>query len=181
MCKICETKPVYEFTNGRKVCGICFVRWFQKKVLYTIKRFSLVKKGEIIGYSKKQGFRDVVLEDILTYYHTRAPVSLVKLPNKKADKIAVSSTTDSEAIVFISGLLKDKLVKKERFPLYKDTIKPLYLFTDQEVLIYAGLRKLKFKQEKNTRSHVSELLNNLELKHLEIKHAIISGILQLKD
>ncbi len=44
MCKQCQTNPVYEFTNKRKICKTCFVRWFEKKFLYTIRRFELIKK-----------------------------------------------------------------------------------------------------------------------------------------
>ena len=47
MCKLCKTKPVYEFTNQRKLCKACFIHWFEKKFLYTIRKFNMIRFGNI--------------------------------------------------------------------------------------------------------------------------------------
>ncbi len=136
MCKLCETKPVYEFTNQRKLCRTCFVRWFQKKVLYTIRRFKMIKKNEVVGYKKARDFREVVLQDVLKMFAKKAMVELVKLPIStlrvypeksfsthkmyperknfstrgkiftRGNKIAIASTTDLEADKIIHFLIK---------------------------------------------------------------------------
>jgi len=62
-------------------------------------------------------------------------------------------------------------------------IKPLYLFLDEEVLLYAKLKKLKFKKEikgkKTKKDKISNFIDDLEVKHPEIKHAIINSYLEL--
>ena len=173
MCKICETKPVYEFTNKRKVCKTCYMRWFEKKAFYIIKKFSMVKKGDILGYKKGKGFRDVVLEDVLGFYETKAPVRVVKGINK-VDKIAVSLTIDQVAKEIINNLIKGNLKVLKMKPVEGKIICPLYLFLDKEVELYGNLKGLKFVKIKK-----KGLLEDLEKKHPEVKHAIVNSYLAL--
>jgi len=204
MCKLCETKPVYEFTNQRKLCKTCFVRWFQKKVLYTIRKFEMIKKNEVIGYDNS-GFRGIVLEDVLKMFAEKSIVELapqaytkevrepaeagpekfslkiftkgIKLPSKKKlDKIAIASTTDLEADKIIHFLIKGK--GKLDSAVDGKIIKPLYLFLDKEVLLYAKLRKLKFKKIKEKKDKISKFIDELEKMHPEVKQAIVSSYLK---
>lgn len=177
MCKICETKPVHVFTNKRKVCKTCFIRWFQSKVLYTIKKFSMVKKGDVIGYKPGRGFREAVLEDVLRYYETRAPVEVVKLPNKKVNKRAISSTSDMIAKEIVSNLINGNLKNIKERPVEGQIIKPLYLFLDKEVLLYAKLRNLKFTKSKDSEDKLDRFIDSMEKKHPEVKRAIVNGYL----
>ena len=200
MCKQCEIKPVYEFTNQRKLCAMCFVRYFQKKVLYTIRKFEMVKSGDVIGYfggttqwctlrahknlqagtpknlfTKGMDFKDVVLEDVLKMFAEKGHVEVVKLPSrKKITKIAYTDTTDSVADEIVHEVVEKgvsahppvSLVKSKCPPnsrprstgaiggfakslahpeSAKLIIRPLYLFLDKEVLLYAKLRKLHLR------------------------------------
>jgi tRNA(Ile)-lysidine synthase TilS/MesJ len=62
----------------------------------------------------------------------------------------------------------------------KDEIKPLYLFLDDEVLLYAKIKNLKFKaQKENKKDDISIFLNELEKKHPEIKRAVINQYIEL--
>ena len=188
MCQLCETKPVYEFTNQRKLCKTCFIRWFQKKVLYTIRKFRMIKKGDVIAYKKSSGFRGIVLEDVLKMFAEKAPVEIVELNNKckKVSKIAIASTTDLEANKIIHFLIKvvNKLEtavegRHQAYPKVLHTgakiIKPLYLFLDKEVLLYAKLRGLKFKKIDVELDEISKFVNELEIKHPEVKQAVVSS------
>ena len=223
MCKQCEIKPVYEFTNQRKLCKTCFVRWFQKKVLYTIRRFEMIKLNDVIGYKTGRDFRSVVLEDVLKMFAKRAMVELVKLPistlrvytkevreplrgpeksfskiltkGKKLDKIAIASTTDLEVDKIIHFLIKGKVKNlKNVAPVNNQIIKPLYLFLDKEVLLYAKLRKLKFDKEIDVipqaypeksftkiltegKNKISLFINELEKTHPEVKQAVVGSYL----
>ena len=184
MCKLCETKPVYEFTNQRKVCKNCFVRYFQKKFLTTIRKFGMVKKNEVIGYNKGTGFRDVVLEDLLNFLGEKGIVKIVTLPSnklkQKVDKIAILSTIDSESDNIVHILVEgDAKNLKEVAPVDKKIIKPLYLFLDYEVLLYAKIKKLKFKVGKESKDKLSSFVDELEKKHPEIKRAILNCYLEL--
>lgn len=177
MCRQCENNPVYEFTNKTKLCSNCFVKYFQKKVLYTIRKFHMTHSGETIGYKNDKGFRDVVLEDVLKMFAEKANARLVK-SNKNADKIAVSSTLDSEADE-ITHRLMEKNSEMKFAPVENKTIKPLYLFLDEEILLYAKIKKLKFKKVKEKKDKISLFIDELEQKHPEIKRAIVNGILKV--
>lgn len=179
MCNLCETKPVYEFTNQRKLCKNCFIRYFQKKALYTNRKFSLIKKGDVIGYKKSQGFRDVVLQDVLKLFEEKILIKLVRVPNKKITKIAVSSTIDTESNKLIQDLIKGRVKLKDLMPKQKNTIAPLYLFLDKEVKLYAELKNLKFKETTLKRDNITDFVEDLEEKHPEIKRAIINSCLEL--
>lgn len=186
MCKICEIKPVYEFTNKRKICKNCFIRYFQKKFLYIIRKFEMINRGDTVGYNNECGFRDVVLEDLLKMFSEKGIVEIVKLlksevGSRKSDfKFAISSTIDFEADKIVHILVKGDVKNlKEIAPTNKKIIKPLYLFLDKEVLLYAKIKKLKFKKEKKSGDELSMFVESLEKKHPEIKRAILNSYLEL--
>ena len=96
----------------------------------------------------------------------------------KLNKIAISSTTDLECNQIISILIKGKEKDLKKFvPVWKNVIKPLYLFLDKEVLLYAKLKKLKFKKIKEDIGEIGEFIEELEKKHPEIKRAVVKGLL----
>lgn len=181
MCKQCELKPVYEFTNKRKLCKRCFINYFQKKVLYIIRKFKLMRNGDKIGYTKTQGFREAVLEEVLEMFSEKTNIELINLPSKKRiNKIAISSTIDLESAQITHILIKGNSKElKQTLPIVGKTIKPLYLFLDKEVLLYAKLKGLKFKQQKNKQDKIQIFINDLEKKHPEIKQAIVKGCLKI--
>ncbi|MFW5847028.1 MAG: hypothetical protein ACOCUU_02600 [Nanoarchaeota archaeon] len=182
MCKICETKPVYEFTNQRKLCKRCFIKWFQKKFLFTIRKYKLIQNKEIILISKKRDFRNIVLKELMNLYIEKNPKARI-ISNKyqKHTKKATEKTTDIISYKIIKFILKNKPKKiREITPKYKKTILPLYLFLDKEVLLYAKLRNLKFNKTKiKETTQEQRIINNLEKKHPEIKRAIIQSGLKL--
>ncbi len=188
MCYKCQLKPVYEFTNKRRVCKTCYIRWFEKKVLYTIRKFNLLKKGDIVGYSQKNDFRSVVLEAILKMLAKNGRIEVMKLDSSlvhkkegglKITKLAVPSTTDLESYQVVSEILYGDIENLNRLkPLDKKTIKPLYLFLDKEVELYANLRGLDFKRYKKQKDKVSSFIDELEKSHPEIKRSIINGLFE---
>lgn len=215
MCNQCKTKPVYEFTNKRKLCARCFIRWFDKKVLYTIRKFKMVKMSDVINYSKKKDFRSVVLENVLEMFSEKSGVeirslrsqingseqTLLSSSQKKTVKgknfinsldksraqrgnlkLAVPTTIDLTANEIVNTLIKGKSKNLERFrPLVSKEIKPLYLFLDEEVLLYAKIKKLKHDKVKKKKTKISDFIDDLEQKHPEIKRAIVNGYLGLVE
>jgi len=172
---------VYEFTNQRKLTKREFIQWFQKKFLYVIRKFNMAGKDDIIVYENKGDFRGVVLENLLQMFSNRALISIFKLPTKKKyTKKALTSTTDTEAYRMTQILIKRKVNKlKQLAPVYGKEIKPLFLFLDKEVLLYAKLMNLKFKKIKEKKNKISDFIDDLEKKHPEIKNSIISSYLEL--
>ena len=179
MCILCQTKPVYEFTNQRKLCKNCFINWFNKKFLYTIRKFEMIQRGDKVKLQKDKTYRGVVLEEMLKILEGKGVIKIVK---RGENKIALVSTTDSEANKFIETMVKKKLKNiKENSPKEKKYIKPLYLFLDEEVLLYAKLKKLKFEKTEKEKNKIEKFLDELERKHPEIKRAIINSYLELDN
>jgi len=196
-------KYVYEFTNQRKLTKAEFLKWFQKKVLYIIRKFKMIKSEDVIVYENKGDFRGVVLEDVLKMFAEKGNVELVKLRSQARDidkklitknslvnnskkflarrgKFAIQSTIDTESDKLVHELIKGNAKNlKELGPVVGKIIKPLYLFLDEEVLLYAKLKKLKFKKQKTEEDKISNFIDDLEVKHPEIKRAIINSYLEL--
>lgn len=198
MCKLCETNPVYEFTNQRKLCARCFVNYFQKKFLYTLRKFNMIKQRDIVGYKKSKDFKRIVLEYLLNFASQKYNFELVtweppagssqlqrpnrKLkPNKKANKIAVDSSLDSESGNIITLLIKGKSSELKRdLPVEGKIIKPLYLFLNDEILLYARIKKLGFSRDiLGKKNKVENFLDEFEKKHPEVKRAVVNSLLEL--
>ncbi len=177
MCHICQIKPVYEFTNKRKVCKTCYIRWFEKKVFYTIRKFRMLKNCDVVFYKKKNDFRSVVLENILKIVAEKGRIKLTS--GKKFDKLAIPLTTDLISYKIFNEFVEGDIenLKKKN----KKIITPLCLFLDKEVLLYAKLKKLKFKIHKERKDKISEFIDDLEKKHLEVKRGIVNGFLKLEN
>jgi len=167
MCNQCNSNPVYEFTNKRKLCKTCYVHWFEKKFLYTIRRFNLIKKGDLISYKKSKNLREVVLEHLLKMYSQKG---IIKLSSTKSKKFANSDTADVESEKIVNAIIKKNILNLKK----ENSFKPLILFLDKEVLLYAKLKNLKFKQEKR-KNKINEFVDELEKKHPEIKQAIVKS------
>lgn len=238
MCHQCQTNPVYEFTNQRKLCKTCFIHWFYKKFLYTLRKFGMVKRGEIIGYFKKNDFRSAVLEELLKMFSAKGTIKLVNLSlppahNKNARssltrvnlnsvnnkisqanlksintfknfqlkqnkiiKIVLEDTSDSVSDKLIHSVFEGDLSKLKERPIEDKIIRPLYLFLDKEILLYAMLKKLNFKEKKyfihlplsqmkevlskaKPKDKISNFIEELEKKHPEIKHSIVNSYLEI--
>lgn len=179
MCKLCNEKPVYEFTNKRKLCKSCFVKYFQKKILYTIRKFHMIQNGDSVFYRKGRDFKSLVLEQMLRLISNKADIKLTS-SDKNADRIPSTSSIDSEAQSIVKTLIGKKVSElKKELPVVGREIKPLYLLLDEEILLYAKLKNLKFKQEKKKESRVEKFENEMEKKHPEVKRAIVNSLLEL--
>lgn len=88
-------------------------------------------------------------------------------------------TTDTIAIKIIYEIFEGKISKLKIKPVESKIIRPFYLFLDKEVLLYAKLKKLKFKEQVDKGNKLSKFINELEIKHPEIKHSIIKSYLDL--
>jgi hypothetical protein len=185
MCKLCEKNPVYEFTNKRKVCKRCYIHWFEKKFLFTIRKFNLINKGEEINYYNKKDFRSVVLKRLLEIFEKKSTSKIKKISTKEKPLkkiIALPTTLDMTSKKIIQKIINQKLDTNEFLPKQKKIILPLYLFLDKEVMLYTKLKKLKFNKIKpEKQDEVAELINSLEKKHPEIKRAIVNSYLKLNN
>lgn len=180
-----KPKYVYEFTNKRKLTKSEFLKWFQKKFLYIMRKFKMTEKGDVIGYHKSNGVHSVVLGDLLKMFSEKAPIKVVTCKyadrkKKKIDKFAGTNTSDSTTMLIIDTIINhNSSGLKEYGPVYKDRIQPLYLFLDKEVELYAKLKNLKYKTIKKPCDKLHLFIEDLEKKHPELKHSVIKTYLDL--
>ena len=92
-------KHVYEFTNKRKLTKAEFLKWFQKKFLYTIRKFEMVKKNDVLGYKKSNNLyllfsirvsaltSSHVLEYLKVYLRVPLPFICIKSVGEKIGRI----------------------------------------------------------------------------------------------
>ena len=175
MCKQCEINHVYEFTNKRKLCKNCFINYFHKKVLYINRKFNMICRGDVIGYQKGNNVNSVVLKEVLNLFEEKGFIRQVGNKNK-FDKLALPNNLDSESDKIIHELINGNI---ELNKTDKGIIKPLYLFSDREILLYAKIKRLKFIEKKIKKDKISLFVEDLEKKHPEIKRAIVNSYLGL--
>ena len=187
MCKICNENPVYEFTNKRKLCKGCFVKYFHKKSLFILRKWDMVKHGDKVFYENKSDLKGVVLGSVLRILEEKGVIEIVK-KKESANKIAVGDSIDENAYFVIERLINGSAKEVEKIsPVEKlksknkIIIKPLYLFLDEEIMLYARIKKLKFKIKKEKSGKVEKFVDDLEKKHkhAEVKRAVINGYLEL--
>ena len=65
MCKNCELKPVYILQNDRKLCKACFIRYFERKVRRTIRKYKLVEKKDKVVVACSGGKNSTSILSIL--------------------------------------------------------------------------------------------------------------------
>ena len=68
MCKICEQKPVYVTLNHKRLCKNCFIKYFEKKVLKTIRKYSMIEKTDTIAAALSGGKDSTTCLYILSRY-----------------------------------------------------------------------------------------------------------------
>jgi len=155
----------------------------------------MIEKEDVIYYENLKDFRDAVLDDVLKMFVERVSLVYIRLKKKfperivksslhKKNKIAISSTIDFEAKEIVRILIKGKVLELKRISPVENQkskiiIKPLYLFLDKEVLLYAKLKKLKFKKSKPENDDISLFIDELEETHPEIQRAVVNSFLKL--
>ena len=89
-CKFCKTKPVITLTNSNiNLCKSCFIKYFERKALKTIRQYELLKKGDHVVVAVSGG---------------KDSLSVLNLLNKLKDKMKLT----------ITALLIDEGIKNYR-------------------------------------------------------------------
>lgn len=131
----------------------------------------MIQKNDVILVEKHP-----VLIDLFELYKQKAPVKIIK--SEEYSKKAISTSSDDLAYEFVNSLIKGNLTKTKNLkPVNKKIIRPLYLFLDKEILIYANLKNLKFKKA-SKKNKTPIFIDELEKKHPELKQAITKSYLE---
>ena len=140
----------------------------------------MIKPNDLIGYREGKDFKSVVLEEMLKFISEKYSFNITKLPNTKTNKIAITSSLDSESEQILKILINKKSSElKSCLPVVGKEIKPLYLFLDNEILLFAKLKNLKFKEIKKNKDKIESFADEFEKNHPEVKRAVVNSVLKL--
>jgi len=156
-------KPVYVLPNGKALGAKDFCRYFEKKILYTIRKFGMSREAEV---KKTPYLNSRVL------LHLYGKFGFLKNSSKI---IALDDSTDDVATLMMESWFQHKSV--DLAPRTSKVIRPLFLMTDNEIKIYASLKRIGGKDKR--KSDARAMLDEMEKKHPEIKRAIVQSCLQL--
>ncbi len=123
-----------------------------------------------------------------------------KKENKNKIKLALNSSIDSESQEFLNNLVYGQSDKLKNFlPVFEYQIKPLYLFLDEEILLYGKLnhyfsnnnnnckekneypKNIDLKESNLKMKSINQFLNKLEKSHPEVKRAVINSLLKIEN
>ncbi len=159
-----KMKAVYILPNGKALDSGEFKRYFEKKVLYTVRKFSMPREVKV---RKRDCLNDRVLLHLIERFGF--------MGNSKIT--AISDSADDVASGIVESWFENR--KVDLSPSTRKEIRPLFLMTDQEISIYASLKGIKGKQKK--KSSARNMLDKMEKPHPEIKRAIVQSYIQLLE
>jgi len=162
-CKNCSKKPVWEFTNQTKLCRSGFVRYFEKKMLKIVRKYGM-RNSKLV---KKDDLRGKIINNVMG-----------KIVTNKGKKLEIENLNDYS--VRILEVLMSKDIKK--FDCLLPNYKPLYFFTDAEILLYAKIKNIKGKivrKMTGKEKKIDDFLIHLENGNKDIRHNVVNSLLRL--
>lgn len=78
-CRNCNIKPVYKMLNDKNLCKKCFIKYFERKVLKTIRLYKLISKNDAVvcGYSGgKDSVTNLYILNNLLKKYGKQPIAL---------------------------------------------------------------------------------------------------------
>jgi len=161
---------VITLQNNKELNEAQFLSYFEKKVLYTIRKFRLLDQVDL------QAKANLNVKSLLSM--------------KKIGPYAISQESlDDIALMTLEAFMTERDIKKRTkllLPIIdtdkenRKIIRPFYFMTENEMNLYSKLKKIRLKKEKKS-SLLSEWLDDFEKRHLEVKNAIVMSALRLQN
>ncbi len=138
---------------------MCFVKYFEKKVKNTIRKYNMP-----IHKIKNKSLKAKIINFIIQ-----------NLPERKG-KLQEDSLDDiSNKIIYVmmydeKNKLKNLLPKNQ----------PLYFLSDKEILLYARIKKIKgeLKRKRRELKEIDNFIQTVEEKNPDIRHNIVNALLK---
>jgi len=166
-------EKIYLLSCGKWLDRRGFLKYFEKKVLYAIRKYRMLDGNITIQKSP--------YSPVLEYFLNKIPVR-----NKGKGKVmALANSTDEIAVkileVFMKGEHDDlKTLMPKAIVNNKVIARPFYFMLDKEIELYAKLKQIKIKKAKVS-NNVRKWLDEYEQKHLELKNAIVNSLLKVEN
>lgn len=159
MNKKSNKKIVWQFTNKRKLNAQEFLRYFEKKVKKTIRKYKMP-----ISKINKKTLKATIIDKIIK----ELPLRKGKLSDESLDDIS-----NSILYIIMHGKSEDlrKLLPRNQ---------PLYFLSDKEIELYARLKKIKGNVEraKGKLREIDNFISIIEKKNPDIRHNIVEALLR---
>lgn len=176
-CYLCNKNADIKQQNNRYICDNCFSRIFEKRIRKFVRMNKVFRKDDIvlvIGDVNKELVKRIIGKRPLNvYFKSKEDKEFIK--KNKINKVIVEWTLDDEANCFLLELFRRKKQKR----LDKDHVKFLVDMTDEDVIEFARINRLKFKPNKKDKD-VMKLVNELQKEHPSAKYTLIKNIEELK-
>lgn len=181
-------KTVWKFTNQHELNKKEFIRYFEKKVFATIRKYGMLSKSRVVKLKKGCDLNTLVLRFVLERkFDVRfalgnpscppptAPNKLVKSKSRLGVFSSVNLSEVSEMI--FKNVLKGNFNKKGLRP--EELKAPLYFLSDAEVELYARLVGVKGSKRKKDKK-IQELFSRFMKKNPDLERNVVKGWGQLK-
>ena len=171
-CQKCKAHSVYEFTNKAKLCKECFMDYFERKIFRIIRKYQMSLLN-IAG--DKKDVRYKILKLIL---------EKIKINRKSKAKITTGiKNLDDFSAEIISGVMAKNIpALKKSLPKTKTGEFPLYFASDREIMLYAGLKRIKGsikRKENKMQKEIHSLFNEIEKNDRDVRHAVVNARMKL--
>lgn len=158
-------KTVWKFTNQRELTKKEFLRYFERKVFSTIRKYGMLPKNRIIKLSEGNDLNTKVLLAVLE-----------KKFQVKSGKGFSSANLSQVSEDIFKEVLKGNFSKKELNP--EELKAPLYFLSDTEIELYAKLTKIKGIKRKKDKK-IQTLFQKFTKKNPDLERNVVRGWLQL--
>lgn len=170
-CQKCKTQSVYEFTNKAKLCRECFISYFEKKILKAIRKYQM-------NFLRIAGDKNDVRYKIL-----RIISGKIKIHRESKTKITTSiKNLNDFSTEIISGVMAAGFEMKNFLPKIKNKEFPLYFISDNEIMLYAGIRGIKGsikRKENKMQKEINSLFSELEKSDKDVRHAVANAVMKV--
>ena len=172
-CYLCRKSANIKQQKDRYVCDNCFVRLITKRVRKFCRLNKIFKKNDrilVIGELNKYLAKNVVEKrPVKLFFRSKENKEFIK--KNKINKVLLQWTLDDEANNFLLGLFKGQKIKKfdEKY------IKFLVSITNDEALMFAKIKKLKFKANKMD-PYIKRLIDKMHKEHPSARYTLLNNI-----
>lgn len=184
-CIKCTKKSEIKLGHIGDTCKSCFLKIAEKRVRKQLRINSQIKKNDKILFINNGSKEFYVGEYLFKKIIKGLPVKIttkksskLNISAKKHSKIIIPWSLDDEAEQFLNFVFNKK--KQSRFS--KKTIKLLKCLSEEEIEMFAKIKKFKYKKPKTKQKpKIRQMLDLLEQRYPGYKFSLLNSIKSLSS
>jgi len=170
-CRLCRTKSVWKFTNQQQLCASCFARYFESKVKKIIRKYQMP-----ISILRNKSLKAEIINKI---------IKELKLPKsaERKGRLSDENLNDISNKILENIIFSNMSSLKNYLPKFLPKNQPLYFLSDEEILLYARIKKIrgKINEPKKRLVDINNFIKKIEEKNPDIRHNIVDALLKSKN